>query len=360
MSLTLCSLVCLLAALRASGQTTTPHALFRMERLQPGQAVCALVDESGAYRVEKLFRSKSEMYVGTLDAVRVEQLRAILANEVLRKVSQDNVRSPLLTDTLDRIQLAIWRERGWQELMFTSPDSRKAYKESFDPLLHWFQDLQKEHPQANRVEGPATRCLPPKEAQLAAKTEASEVTRPTLPLNHPPLYLFDLHSRHFYNGTVDSSCTIVFTDGSYHTERGSQNAGSDRRDRIAEGHLDAEAIQELNGILDSPNIKDLPEVHEEKEARFSVETSSTMLRVPRDNKTQVLIFADRFNTVGSANGIGDKSNMNYGVTDDKILDPIRHWLKLITDFHDQAWTKGAAGNNCAAVPTATADNRTSR
>src|SRR5258708_15156282 len=321
-SLALCLLLCLVAWVGAWGQTTMPHALFRMERLQPGQAICALVDESGAYRVEKLFRYKSEMYAGTRDAARVEHLRAILGNQILRKASQEDIHAPLVSDTLDTIQLAIWRDRGWQELVFGSPDSRKAFKEPLDPLLHWFQDLQKEHPQSNRVEGAATRCLPPKEAQLAAKTEVSEATRPSLSSSRPSLFLFDLHSRHFYNGNADSSCTIVFTDGSYHAERGNQSRGGDRRDRIVEGHLDAEAILELHSILDSPNIRDIPQTHEGQEPRFSVETSSTMVRIPRENKTQVLILSDRFNTVGSANGIGDKSNMSYGVTDEKLLDPL--------------------------------------
>lgn len=94
-----------------------------MERVQRGEAVCVLVQDDGSYRLEKLFRAKTEMYTGSLDSTRIERLRAMLDDDQLRKLSQENIHKPLITDTIDDLQFAILRNRGWQELMFHAPAS---------------------------------------------------------------------------------------------------------------------------------------------------------------------------------------------------------------------------------------------
>src|SRR5271169_6875192 len=142
----------------AHAQSTS--GFLRMERVRRGEAVCVLVQGDGSYRLEKLFQAKTEMYTGTMDSARVEQLRTMLANKQLRKLSQEGIHNPLISDTIDRFQFDIWRDRGWQELKFSAPESRRPFQESLDPLLRWFRDLQKRPPAAVRVEGSPMRCQP--------------------------------------------------------------------------------------------------------------------------------------------------------------------------------------------------------
>jgi len=311
-----------------------------------------LVQDNGSYRLERLFRAKTELYAGSLDSTRVEQLRAMLANDRLRKLSQDDIHKPLITDTYDNVQLAIWRDQGWQELAFISPGSRKPFKESVDPLLHWFQDLQKRRPAAAQVEGPPTRCMPPT-MQIAVRVAAPEAARgaaAAVTLN----YLFRFQSRHFIGGRiestrVESTCTIVFADGSYHWEKSDQRLGGQQQERIAGGHLEPEAIQELRSVLSSPDLTNSPGSPDSGNSLFYQEGSLTVLSIPRDSKVQNLIFSTAFNTLGDPLEIGGKSNLRYRVSDEKLLEPLKRWMKGNTDAHWKETEKTAVGNDCAAV-----------
>jgi hypothetical protein len=320
-----------------------------MERLQSGQAVCVLVEGNGDYRLEKLFRAKSEMYKGSLEPARVEELRALLARDPLSKLSQEDIHAPLMSDTLDKIQLAIWRDRGWQELVFASPDSRKPFRESLDPLLRWFKEVEKDHPTAGPVDGPATRCMPASVAQPVVNHDKVEGAGIAPAAASPDHYLFRLFSRHFYQGQADSNCTIVFGDGTFHSEHSSESWMTDRRGRISDGQLDAGAVRELRTILDSPDLKGSPGISIVGDARFASETEVTVLGIPREDKTQHLVFSDRFNTAGNPKAVGGLSNMGYRITDAKLLEPLHGWMKRYTDHNKQASEKKAVGNECAPV-----------
>ncbi len=323
----------------------TGPALLRMERVQVGEAVCVLVQDDGTYRLEKLFRAKTEMFTGSLDAARVEQLRAMLANEPLRKLSQENVRKPLITDAIDDLQFAIWRTEGWQELTFSTPDSRKPYKEALDPLLHWFQDLQKHPPAAARVEGSQTRCQPTHVTKLTT-TIGNPLTSGPAPASNTAAYLFRFNSIHYYRARVDGACTIVFCDGSYHGERSDQTYLGHRRDKIVDGRLEPEAIEKLKTVLGSRELESDPSTPDDWNPQLMREGSVTVLSVPRQREVQRLVFSDAFNTKGNWREIGGLSNMQYRVSDKKHLGPLIAWMKLYTDKHGNAVEQEAAGNDC--------------
>jgi hypothetical protein len=279
-------LASLAAAFCGSGELRAQQDLLRMERIQLGEATCVLVEDTGSYRLEKLFRAKTEMYTGTLDASGIERLRTLLANSQLKKLSQDGVRVPLITDTVDELQFAIWRDRGWQELTFPSPDSRKPFKEFLDPMLRWFVDTQKQRPSAVRVEGSPTRCMPKPVTHLTVTvTTPSEAPRP--PAATPGHYLFRTHSTHYYRARVESACTIVFADGRYHWERSNQMYGADRKDKVGDGQLGSEAIQQLKELLDSQALKDSPENPDVNSGQRMLEGMTTELRFHGKGKYRI-------------------------------------------------------------------------
>lgn len=313
-----------------------------MERVQSGEAVCALISDDGSYRLEKVMQNKNEMYMGTIDPSRLDQLRKLLANQQLNGLSQADIHKPLITDTADDVQLAIRRDAGWQELLFLSPASRKPFKESLDPLLRWFQDLQKQRSSATRIAGSRTSCMPPPETQVVIVADSA--TAKTSTQAESSGYLFRIYSGHFYHGRVDTSCTVVFVDGRFHREHGGQTYMQERRDKITEGKVDADAVPQLRGILNMPALKDSPDNPEEP-PQWVMEASWTHLDIPRTDRVQKLLFETTFNTINSATEIGGKSNMGYRISDKTILEPLTHWMKRYTDTQAGAQSEGV-GNDC--------------
>ena len=347
-----CVILCVLASgCLLLGQSDTTHPLIRMERIQPGEAICVLVSSDGNYRLEKLYRSKNELYVGTISSGALTELRNLISVAPLPNLSQRDVHTPLVTDTFDELDLAILREKGWQQLKFGSPEGRKPYKESLDPLLRWFQTLQKDRPGANKIDGSPSRCAPPPVKVAIAEGTSSNVTESaSSPRSN---FLFRLQSSHFYSGDFESKCTVVFRDGKYHAERSRQERGANRKDEISEGELPNDVIDELSPILNSTDLTSRPWNPDGTPPQFAQEGTLTVLTIPREKGVQNLAFSTAFRTFTSPNEIGGKSNMNYQVSDEKLLDPLKRWMKLHLDhelFHD------GTINNCSPVLASNAVN----
>ena len=346
-------IVCALVA-QFLGQSDRIRPLLRMERIQPGEAVCVLVSDDGNYRMEKLFRSKNELYVGTISGEALTELQRLTGVDPLPTLSQRDIHTPLVADTFDELDLAILRERGWQQLKFLSPDSRKPYKESLDPLLRWFQTLQKERPGANKIDGSPSRCAPPPVQVATAEnpSTANGVAASTV----RSAFLFRIQTLHAYGGEVESKCTVVFRDGTYRAERSRQETGANRKDEVSQGQLPNDVLNELAPILDSTDLTSRP-WNPDGMPPPSRESSLTVLSIPRESKVQNLAFSTAFRTLTSPHEIGGKSNMNYQVSDEKLLDPLKRWMKLHLDhepFHE------GTINNCSPIPASNTVNNGSR
>jgi hypothetical protein len=352
--------VCILFSFHSAHSQSGSHFLLRMERAQPGETACVLVNDNGSYRLERILQNKQEMYAGAFDAARMDQLRAMLANQQLSGLSQSDIRTPLITDTFDDLQIAIDRSGGWQELAFSSPASRKPFRDSIDPLLRWFQDVKKQYPSATRLDGQPTHCMPGPEIQMVpgapsvTAAHSSATNAESAASQSPPLttvttaaggYLFRINSSHYYKGRVDGSCTVVLENGHYRRERSDQRYRADRRDKIAEGELDPEAIHQLKELLDSRGLKDSPGNPGNPE-RHMREGTRTELAIPRGGEVQHLLFLTMFNTRGIPDGIGGTNNLAYHVADLKLLEPLTQWMEQHTDKQAQVAESDGVGNDC--------------
>jgi hypothetical protein len=307
--------------------------MFRMERVQNGEAVCVLVHRTGAYRLEKLFRAKLELYGGTLDPADAEKMAAILGEPKLTALTQQQISSPLMRST-DDVQLAIWRDTDWQQLTFYGKEGRKPYRDFMDPLLNWLQEVGK-YPNATRLKGPATRCIPAKsEMPLVTASLAQSSTSP---------YLFWLESEHFYK-SIDQTCTVVFPDGSYHWEHSEQPWDGPRRDMIATGKVSEAALQNLRTVLDSPDLKNAPDT-KDGTGRTAREWYGLKLQIPRESRTQKLYFEEGFNTVNVPREPGGMSNLQYQVSDSRVAEPIKEWIKS-NGIPPRDAVREGKGNNC--------------
>jgi hypothetical protein len=311
----------------AFSQEKSAQGLLRMERVQMGEAVCVMVQDNGAYRIEKLYRAKTEMYAGTLEDQRLEQLRSLLRDEKLRKLSDGDIPRRLMTDTVDSVELSVWRERGWQNLNFFSPEDRKPYRESIDPLLKWFQDVVKKRPAATAVSGNPTRCVPP--PSLIVSTEP-QTERPanTQALHFAPGYLFRFQSTSFGSGLAENKCVVVFSDGSYRWEERTETFAGRKRGRAGSGAVDSAVLQELKQVLDSPDLKNA--TSGDNPGVLAANWEGAGVDIPRENEVQIIRLDSAFNTHGNALEPGGMSNLGYKVNDQKVLDPLKRWIKQYT------------------------------
>ena len=349
---------CVVLAVCMMRAQSNSHPLLRMERLQPGELVCALVNDDGGYRLEKMYRAKNEMYLGTIDPAGMDSVHKLLANDQLKTLSQTDIHKPLISDTLDDLYLAIWRDHGWQELQFLSPESRKSFKESIDPLLRWFQNLQRQRPSARSVET-QTRCMPAPETRIVVSaTKDSPPPSPMGAATHG--FLFRVSSTHAYRSHIDSACTVVFDDGRFHVERGGQDFMSDRRNKIGEGQVNSEALQELKEILNEPELKKSTG-NPDTSGHTMLEGTVTNLTIQREtNKAQILLFMSSFNTMGHPNEIGGRSNQTYHAASLKLLEPITRWMKQHTDEHGAATWVNGQGNDCYPFQSAVDTGKSSQ
>ncbi len=318
-----------------------PHALLRIERLQAGEAVCALVDDDGTYRLEKLFRAKAEMYTGKASNDEIEQLIQILENPQLRTLSQEKVVGEMISDTLDALDLAIWRQREWQTLSFHNPSSRKPFKDELDPLLRWFQKLQKGRPAAVKVEGAASRCVPAKELRQDTRKTDELMGAPA---GSEAKYLFRFYSSEFARERAESNCTVVFADGTYRRETRFQPIFGSKTDRSYSGQVSTDSLAELKHLLDSPDLK---KAHSDPgKELLAGDLEGSAVYIPRENEIQHLRFASQFNTHIPPLNLGGMSNMAYHIADHKVLDPLKHWVKQHTDKLEGGSETGKAVDNC--------------
>ena len=349
--------VCLTLNEFSYGQATTGSGrpLLRMERAQPGELECVLVGEDGSYRVEKMFRAKTEVFTAPAGSLQIGELQAILANDKFAKLSQADIHQPLITDTIDDLLLAVWRGQSWQQLKFASRDSRKPFQEFMSPLLHWFQDVQKRRVGATRSNEAPTRCTPSRSEQEAvASNKAAASSTASRPEDD---YLFRYQSSHFYK-RVEGTCTIVFKDGHFHRERSNQEYLGKRRDKVADGELNDQAMQQLKDILNSSELRDVVGAGDpDKEKPIAMhEGTATTLTIPRQEKLQRLHFLTAQNTV-LRNPLeqGGMSNMAYRTPDRKMLAPLLHWMEENTEKQAQGSEIEGIGNDCH--PSRTDANR---
>ena len=323
--------------------TSSGQPLLRMERAQAGEVSCVLVQDDGSYRLEKMYRVKTDIYAGAPGSIQLDRLKALLANQGLVKLSQADIHDSLIGDTIDALLIAIRRGNAWQELHFPSPDSRKRSKESVEPLLHWFQSVQKEKPGAARVSGDPTRCMPTR-----ARGDSGSMRTTSSSVIHPAAqYLFRIWSSHAYR-EVESTCTVVFKDGHFHSESSHQAYLGKRRDKISEGQLDPSALEELSRILNSPELKGAPASADPGNDKpiYMQEGTATDLSIPREERVQNLRFLTAQNTIGNPLEIGGASNLGYRMPDRKLLNPLQRWMKENTDKQAHKVETDGVGNDC--------------
>jgi len=359
---TICVLTVCLPWLPANAQDVTPGSrdpfpfVARLERLQLGADVCALVSQTGEYRLERFFRARTDVFVGSLPASELQTLEQLLGSDELRQLSQQQIPRPLVSSTFDRFTIAIFGPQGTQNLLFSAPESRKPFRKSLDPIMHWLDNLQKA-PHNKLSADSASHCMPgqfPSDAPASipadAKdkgTQASSESAQQLPSAG---YIVKMLSDQVYRGEVNRSCVIVLPSGRYKTEKSSQSFNGKRKGYVFEGSVGAAELQELRSVLDAPELVHLQSQKASSDTRFR-EGEFISFSIPRQGTVQRLALLSYFNVRSRPTDPGGMTNMRYEVEQNaKIFQPLRQWLKRNVEKNEIKPVRDAQPNDCWPNP----------
>lgn len=194
---------------------TPPPVLARLERLRQHEDVCALIERTGNYRLERRYAAKLEVFDGSLSPPELEEFNRIVNNNELRNISRNDVPRPMIVDTIDSFLIDVYRIDGEQHLKFNSPDARKQFRSGTDPLLKWLDNLPKlQHSQV--ADSKPSHCMPP---PLRQAVKPGNEANPA----NSDAYLVALMNDHFRAGKVERNCVIIYANGGYRREKVSRS-----------------------------------------------------------------------------------------------------------------------------------------
>ncbi len=262
---------------------------------------------------------------------------------MLFRLQQADIRTPLVTSGLDELFVSILRVRTWQNIRFPGVESREPYREALDPLLKWFEEIQKSKGRELSEESARNNCLPPGEIQLKTRTDqksppANGEQAPTS-LN----YIVRIFAKHFADGKAEDTCVIVFTSGAYHKVHRSQKLGSKEVKTAAlDGSLPQDNVHSLREILDVSELKNRPP--EDPPRGLIREGTVTHLSIPRGGKTQEVTVWKYFDAIG----IGAARMPGVDDHGTKLLKPLNNWLK--TNLHEEKESPSSDPPNPQCLP----------
>lgn len=303
---------------------STSGLVVRIERIHDGEDACVLLNRSGDYRLERHFVRKTNVYVGTVAAAEVEEVRQWLDADQLKQLSQGDIRRDLNADTFDVFSLDIYRGDITQRLLFMEPKSRKRFRESLDPILDWLNQVKKQ-PHTEISEASANRCLP-------APGEAAPVGW------KPPVgnYVFFLTRDHAYSFHRELSCVLVYHDGKFRAEKTAGNPLMHLSTHAVEGQLEAAQVSDLQKLLDDPSLSVAAMQSHPVLASGGAyqDLDITRLAIPRPTSLQLLTFLGAVGRPGGHAGQlggGPASSQHFEDPDRHIIDPLEQWIKQNID-----------------------------
>ena len=349
----ICSLAFILAlspALWASDQqavwTTAVPYLLRMERLRSDQDVCVLVQRDGQYHLERLHPYGIRVFEGKLPNGALASLESLLMKDRLLRLQQSDIDIPLITGDLDNLFVSVLHRDHWQNLEFSSAESRKPYEEFLNPLLKWLDDLQKEKAKELTEESGRNNCLPPKEIQLQTRSgeKISSMHTEASAVRHA--YILRTLTRRFDSSRIENSCVIIRDTGVYHVRRSQQLARKETKTTVLDGTFSAEAINSLRVLIDTDQVRKWP-TENPPLARLQAATV-TNLSIPREDRVQQ-ITVWRYVFTPATHNLGSLRSSDLPGIDDHgtgLIRPLDEWMKRNLPLEKEIPTSNPANPQC--------------
>jgi hypothetical protein len=330
---------------RAVGVTTVPF-LLRMERLRSDQDVCVLVRSDGQYHLERLHPYGIGVFEGKLSDEVLASLESLLMKDGLLRLQQSDIDVPLITGNIDHLFVSILRTDHWQNLEFSSAESRKSEEEFLNPLLKWLEDVQKEKAKELTEESGRSNCLPPKEIQLKMRNDdkISAIHTDASAVGHP--YILRTFTRRFDSSRIENSCVIIRDTGVYHVRRSQQLHRKETKTTVLDGTFPAEVINSLRVLIDADQFRKWPE-EDPPLARLQASTV-TNLTIPRaDGVQQISVW--RYVFPPAAHNSGSLGSTDLPGMDDhgtKLIKPLDEWMKRNLPVEKEIPTSNPTNPQC--------------
>jgi hypothetical protein len=319
----------------------------------PEENTCVLLRGDGQYHYERLHTrtQRYDVFEGSLAADDLQAIQKVISGDELFSLTQNKIPAPIFQRGHDEVLLSVLRPGSWQNLTFSSPDTRAPFHQSMDYLVKWLHDLPKApHVAIGEDEG-VKNCNPPSSIQLKTRSSAgaTPLTSPASPRSTPtvpaplPKFTLRLQRSKLDSGNGENFCVVVFPQGNYRSEVKKQSIKSkDFTLQVFEGVLDADEIKSLHQILDDPALQS----RQSEDPPTSISTSRaefTTLAVPRGDRVQVLSFQKWFDQMGLGAG---RSPGTYD-NGTKLLKPLNAWLKANIEAHEQIPIANATETRCS-------------
>ncbi len=176
-----CALVHFVSAVLVSGslfaysQTEHPASteissyLMRIQRTTPRSAICVLLRHDGQFHLETTRDDRIKVMEGSLPGSELLKVQQMLNSDGLPRLSSEKLSSPRTTRPFEVLQISIFRNDHWQNLIFTTDnDSQTETRRSLNPLLKWVESLPRQSHQLMN-EDDSNNCQSPKKIELKTR-----------------------------------------------------------------------------------------------------------------------------------------------------------------------------------------------
>lgn len=339
-------------AVPAQKSTPTPPTpavyLLRIERARSLQSNCVLLNGAGEYHLERHTLHKVRVFEGTIDAAELRNVIHILSGDLLYNLQQSQIPDLMLKSDDDQVTIDIHRPSSWQQLTFPDSASREPFRETMNPLMQWFEALNKKKMRELSEEAGRNNCLPPSKTEFAQRKE-KEKQPPQPATNTPPAtnvppppsnYMLQMLDNRLGNDKFQFTCLLVSPTGAYHLVKQSKSSRGALSNTVLDGTLAPTALASLRDILDAPELVNQPD-ETEFEPVFMGGNYVTRLAIPRGAKVQKIAAWKSYRIV---NQVMTRSVEEYGT---KLLAPLRDWLNTNLDEHKAVPTANPSNPRCS-------------
>ena len=270
------------------GAEESDQLVARLQRIHEGEFSCLHLRQDNHFHLEFLEDNKLDIREGALSEAASAAFQALLANQDLAALRQEQIREHLLSKER-HIQLAINIHRtpgvatGWQNLLFNTTESQQDFRAQISPILKWFDSLRKEPHISLSEEKGRNNCRLGK-----IKLKARAGTDNPTPLPVP--FLLRTVSTKFGGGYFEGHCAIVYPKGLYHLETAKRLSGESSRSIVYDDALSEAELITLRQLLDDPAL--VASTHFKTSPNLPlVDSEFLSVFIPRADGTQRLAFA---------------------------------------------------------------------
>lgn len=349
--------------------SNSKHAYeLRLEQVTEGENVCVLLRRDGHYHFEHTLSDRARVYEGSISQTSLKEIQTVVNNDELLRLTQSKIPLHLYSVSWDELDLRVARATGWQQLRFPDAESRKAFRQSLDPLLKWLHALPTENRIEMTEEEGKNNCLPSRseKPKFATRERPARSTPVKAPPSLPDSYMLRIVFDQLSPGEAKRTCAIVYPNGFYHLEKSrekhsssgvyqpdivNQAVGGKIKADVFEQFLDSAATAELRELLDNPTL--VASRHSTLPAGLHyTDAEITMLFIRREGLIQQLAFTNYFGGDDVRDPIGgSRGNIQHIDSAANLISPLQKWMKSNIESRKAARLKDGFGNNCTSVPS---------